>query len=203
MARTSRWSSIWVPVTAMALAGVALVVSARPASAHTGLPARSALDGLLHPLTGPDHLLAMVAVGVLAASVSNRRVAWMTPIGFVLGMIAGGVAGMIGLQLPGVEVVIALSVIVLGLLIVTMKDNAGPWLPILAGAFGAIHGHAHGAELPASAVSLAYVAGFVLATAALHLSGTAIGLGLRRTPVLRMAAGTAVSMAGLVVLLGV
>lgn len=187
-------------VAALAGATAAAVMVAEPAWAHTGLPAGGALDGAVHPFLGVDHLLAMVAVGVLAATAKDRRVAWWTPIGFVAGMIAGGVVGLVGVEVPAVEVAIAGSVIALGILIITVTHNAGLWLPVLAAAFGAAHGHAHGAELPAGAVPLAYVTGFVAATAALHLSGTAVGLGLRRLPSVRVAAGAAVSTAGVLLL---
>jgi urease accessory protein len=181
-----------------ATVGVLLVVD--PAGAHTGLTAAGAADGALHPFLGLDHLLAMVAVGVLAATASSRRIAWLTPVGFLTGMIVGGLAGLAGLELPLVELVIAMSVVALGLAIIVVTENRGLWLPVIAAAFGAAHGHAHGAELPAGALPLAYVVGFVAATAALHLAGTALGVGLRRTPTIRVGAGALVATAGLTLL---
>jgi urease accessory protein len=176
------------------------LVVAAPAIAHTGPPADGALDGVLHPLSGVDHLLAMVAVGVLAATTRDRRVAWLTPIGFVAGMIAGGAVGLAGPEVPVVEVAIAASVVVLGLLIGTVARDTGPWLVVVAASFGAAHGHAHGAELPAGAAPFVYTAGFVVATAALHLAGTVGGLGLRRLPIVRVAIGIAVGAVGVVLL---
>ncbi len=171
--------------------------------AHTGLPTNGFTDGVIHPLAGLDHLLAMVAVGVLAATAGDRRIAWSTPLAFIAGMIGGGVLGLVGISLPAAEVVIATSVVALGLLIVVATHQSGIWLPILAAAMGAAHGHAHGAELAAAAVPLAFVSGFVLATAALHLTGTGVGLALRRAPAVRVAAGALVSTAGVVLLLSV
>jgi urease accessory protein len=180
----------------------ALLLVASPASAHAGLPADGALDGVVHPLLGIDHLLAMVAVGVLAAMAASRRVAWITPLAFLGGMVLGGLVGFAGVEAPAVEVVIALSVISLGVLVVVHTDNTGLWLPVLAAAFGAAHGHAHGAELPAGAAPLAYLVGIVATTVVLHLSGTGIGLALRRAPVVRVAAGTLVTTAGVLLLAG-
>lgn len=180
----------------------ALFLLAEPAAAHTGLPAGGALDGAVHPLVGLDHLLAMVAIGVLAATARQRRVAWLTPLGFLAGMVAGGLLGFAGLGVPGVELAIALSVVVLGVLIVGKTHDAGLWLPVLAAAIGAAHGQAHGAELPAGAIPMAYMLGFVAVTAALHLSGTGIGLAVRRAPAVRVAAGALVSTAGVLLLVG-
>lgn len=177
--------------------GAASVVAA-PASAHTGLPVAGAVDGLSHPLAGMDHLLAMVAIGVVAATARDRRVAWFTPLAFVAGMVLGGLVGFAGIAAPGIEIAIAVSVIVLGALIAVRTQGAGMWLPLVAAAFGALHGHAHGAELPAGAVPLAYMAGFVATTVALHLAGTGIGVGLGRAPAARVATGLAVSVTGVV-----
>ncbi|MCE7885708.1 MAG: urease accessory protein [Actinobacteria bacterium ATB1] len=169
---------------------------AGPAGAHTGLPAGGAVDGLTHPLLGLDHFLAMVAVGVLAATARDRRIAWFTPVGFIVGMIVGGLLGFSGLDAPFIESAIALSVVALGALIIVRTENSGLWVPLLAAIFGALHGHAHGAELPEGAAPLAYLAGFVAATAALHLAGTGLGVGLRRAPAIRVVAGAFVSTVG-------
>jgi len=185
---------------------VSLLV-ASPAGAHTGLRAGGAVDGLWHPVGGLDHLLAMVAVGIIAAVVPDRRIAWLTPAGFLTGMVLGGAAGLAGIGVPAIELAIAASVVVLGALVValatdTTRVRAGLWLPVLAAVFGAAHGHAHGAELPSGAVPVAYLAGFLATTAALHLAGTAVGLGLRRVKVAQLVAGAAVSAAGVVLLTG-
>lgn len=187
----------------VAVAGAAATVPlvAAPAGAHTGLPAGGALDGVVHPLAGLDHLLAMVAVGVLAALAGTRRAAWAVPAGFVGGMVLGGAAGLAGVELPAVEVLIAASVVVLGVLVAVGVEGSATWLPLVAVAMGAVHGHAHGAELPAGAAPVAYVAGFVVATAALHATGAAAGLGLRRLPVVRVGAGATMASVGALLLL--
>lgn len=182
-------------------AAAASLLVASPAAAHTGLPAGGAVDGLTHPLLGLDHLLAMVAVGVLAATARDRRIAWLTPAGFISGMIIGGLLGFAGVDAPFIELAIASSVVALGALIVIRTENSGLWLPLLAVAFGAVHGHAHGAELPTDAVPIAYMAGFVMATVSLHLAGTGIGLGLRRAPAVRVAAGALVSTVGVLLIM--
>jgi len=190
-----RCSGLREVATACFAGAVAPLLVADGAGAHTGLPAGGAADGLRHPLLGLDHLLAMVAVGVLAAGVRGRA-AWLMPVGFVTGMIVGGCLGFAGLEAPLVEAAIATSVVTLGALIVVRVGDRGAWLPLVAAAFGLAHGHAHGTELPTGAVPVAYTAGFVAATAALHLAGAAIGVGLRRTPNLRVASGVLVAVVG-------
>ncbi|HUZ07420.1 MAG TPA: HupE/UreJ family protein [Candidatus Paceibacterota bacterium] len=147
------------------------------AQAHPGLPGHTHgfTNGVLHPLTGLDHICAMLAVGLWAAQRGGRAV-WLVPATFVSVMIAGGMLGMGGVGIPYIEQGIAASVLVLGLLIA-----AAVRLPVAAsmavvGLFALFHGYAHGAEMPATASGLAYGLGFVLATIGLHLTG--IGLGL-------------------------
>ena len=178
------------------------LVVAEPAAAHTGLGAHSAFDGVIHPFLGVDHLMAMVAVGILAAIARDRRVAWLTPIGFVAGMVVGGALGMAGVGFPGTELVIAVSVIALGVLISTVRHDVGLWLPLLAATFGAVHGHAHGAELPVNAVPALYVVGFVLATGALHFAGVGFGVALRNRAKARTVAAAVMSCAGVALLIG-
>lgn len=199
------YSSESRPLLRHAVAGiagvlVAGVLVAPPAAAHTGLSTRGVTDGLTHPLTGADHLLAMVAVGVLAALTSDRRIAWLTPAGFLAGMVVGGTAGIVGIAAPFTELAIAGSLVALGSLIVIRTDGRGLWLPFVAAVIGTLHGHAHGAELPEGAAVLGYVAGFVTSTALLHLGGVGIGLQLRKASVLRVAAGALVSGVGVLLL---
>jgi urease accessory protein len=198
----SRSSRVLVVVAALAGAGAPALLGATPALAHTGLPAGGAVDGMAHPVLGPDHLLAMVAVGMLAALAPDRRTAWLTPIGFVAGMAGGAVLGLAGITVPLVEVAIGVSVVVLGLLLVGRAASTWRWLPAVAAAMGAAHGHAHGAELPAGAVPVAYVAGFLAVTALLHVLGAGVGIGVRSRTAGRVAAGAFVSAAGVVLLLG-
>jgi len=157
----------WIP----ACAGMTIVGS-DVALAHTGLEhAVSFASGFKHPWTGLDHMLAMLAVG-LWAGLNGGRALWAWPVAFVGVMVAGGALGIAGVPVPMVEPGILASVIVLGLLVLTAAH-----LPVALGAalvalFALLHGHAHGAELPAQAAAVTYAAGFALATALLH------GLGL-------------------------
>lgn len=193
-ARPSRW------------AGVLLALASAPALAH--LPqaggASGFLAGLLHPVLGVDHLLAMLAVGMWGA-VLGRPLVWALPVAFPLLMLAGACLGMFGVPLPRVEAGIALSVAVLGLVIaLAWRAPVAVALTVIA-AFGLFHGHAHGTELPRSADPAAYATGFVLGTGLLHLAGVAIG-SLWRTAAGRAAvraAGAAVCGAGLWFLAGV
>ena len=146
------------------------------AFAHPGHPGHTApfTEGWMHPLGGVDHILAMVAVGLWAATSTDRRGLWALPLGFVAAMILGGVLGAAGVHLPAVEPMILASSVILGLAVaLALRPSLGFALPVAA-LFGLFHGHAHGAEGPAAGLA-AYAAGFVLATAALHLAG--IGLG--------------------------
>ena len=159
------------PRLVIALAALAL---AQPAFAHEQVGVAGGLvSGLLHPLTGMDHLIAMVAVGIWGAQLGPPAI-WVLPITFPLVMAFGGVLGVLRIPLPMPEVSIALSALVLGAA-VAMRLR----LPFAAAAvvavFAVFHGHAHGAELPGSANPLAYGAGFVVATGLLHLSGILIG----------------------------
>lgn len=168
--------------------------------AHIGQPIHNVWDGLVHPLTGVDHLLAMASVGIIAALASSRRVAWLTPLAFVGAMVAGGAAGMLGLKITSVDSYIAASVLLCGALLLIGTDRIAPWLPVVAAMFGFVHGVAHGAEAPSAAHPVAYVIGFVVATASLHAAGASMGWGMRRHDQLRIVAGTVVTGAGLALL---
>jgi urease accessory protein len=184
--------------------GAVVLVSA-PASAHVGHGTDGLRDGLLHPLTGPDHLLAMVAVGVVAVTWRSDRSRWLAPAAFLLGMVAGGLAGIVGVPFPGAEVLIAASVMLLGFAIAAaVTDGRGAaWvLPMLAIA-GLAHGHAHGAEAPTAAHPALYIGAFLLATAALHLAGMGVGTVVRDRHLARVSIGTATATAGALLLLAV
>ena len=136
------------------------------------------LSGFLHPLTGVDHIVAMVAVGIWGAFLGAPAM-WLLPVIFPLVMAFGGALGILGLPLPGVEAAIALSGIVLGLMIV-LTARPPLWVAsLLVGFFAIFHGYAHGAELPQAANAMTYALGFVIATGLLHLGGIAIGLLIR------------------------
>jgi urease accessory protein len=146
-----------------------------PALAHTGVEqTNSFAAGIAHPLSGADHILAMVAIGLWAVLAGGRAI-WIWPTAFVATMLAGFAASTSGLQIPFVEPVIWSSVIILGLF-VALAVKAPVWLgAAIAGLFAFFHGHAHGTEVTATDV-IPYAAGFALATAGLHAAG--IGLGV-------------------------
>jgi urease accessory protein len=151
-------------------------VFAGPAFAHSGTGlAGGFVSGFLHPLTGFDHLLAMVSVGLWGAFL-GRPLIVVLPVLFPAVMAVGGVLGMAGVPMPPVELGIALSVLVLGGMI-AFAVRAPVWLAVLLVAFFAVfHGYAHGKELPSAADPVGYSVGFVLSTGLLHIVGIAIGL---------------------------
>ncbi|NKF23047.1 HupE/UreJ family protein [Solimonas marina] len=160
---------------------VALLAFAAPALAHPGHDPASAgfVAGLLHPLLGIDHLLAMTIVGVWAAQLGGRAL-WLLPTSFVTLMAVGGIAAMNGFVPPHIEAGIAASLLVLGVLVAMRGQMPTPAAMSLTAAFALFHGAAHGQELPSLASPAAYAIGFVLATAALHGAGLGIGLASRR-----------------------
>jgi len=149
---------------------------ALPAWAHTGQgQAAGFLTGLRHPISGLDHVLAMVAVGLWGAQLGAPAI-WLLPVTFPLVMAFGGFLGLLGVPLPGVEVGIAVSAILLGAM-VAREARPPLWLAASVVAFFAVfHGHAHGTELPAGQSGLLYSVGFVICTGCLHATGIAIGL---------------------------
>jgi len=159
--------------------------------------AEGLLAGLQHPVSGLDHVLAMISVGLWGAQLGSPAL-WLLPVTFPMVMAFGGMLGLIGVPLPGVEVGIALSAVLLGLAVLA------EWQPplwaagVVVGFFAVFHGHAHGTELPPGASGLLYSIGFVTATGTLHAVGIGIGMvhrwGWGRLA-LRMAGGL-VAMAG-------
>ena len=170
--------------------------------AHTGQGrAEGLLAGLHHPVSGLDHVLAMVSVGLWGAQLGAPAV-WLLPVTFPMVMAFGGMLGLAGVPLPGVEVGIALSGILLGLSVLTEWRPPLRAAAVIVGFFAVFHGHAHGTELPQGASGLLYSMGFVVATGSLHACGIGIGMihrwGWGRV-VLR-AAGAVVALAGCVFL---
>jgi urease accessory protein len=160
------------------------------------------LDGLLHPLSGVDHLLAFLTVGVLATLLRRRLRWWSLPAVFVGSMAVGGTLGMAGVGLDGAETFIAASVVALGaLLVVTpvVRDKVAYVIPLLA-VTALFHGFAHGTELPDSAHPALYAVGFLASTSALHLSGVAAGFAIERSTWLRAALGAGIAAAGMALL---
>jgi urease accessory protein len=179
-----------------------LVASAAPAFAHPGhLTASGFGGGIAHPLGGLDHVLAMVAVGLLASQVGGRAL-WALPTAFLSMMAVGFAVGFSGSSLPFVELGIALSAVAFGAAIALRRGLPLALAAGLVGVFAVFHGHAHGAEMPAEAAAVGYAAGFIGATALLHGVGLALGFGLARmaAPRVLQAAGGGVALAGLVLL---
>ncbi len=139
------------------------------------------MSGIQHPLTGLDHLLAMLAVGLWSALThQTMRQAILTPVVFLVLLFIGAMAGIAGAQLPAVEPMIMASLLVLGLLIAsstTVRDGVGF---AIVGLFAAFHGLAHGTELPASEGAMQFVAGFMLSTLGLHMTGLLVGFQLKQ-----------------------
>lgn len=163
-------------------------------------------SGLVHPLTGIDHLLAMVTLGLVAYGLGGRS-RWLLPLTFLLGAALGGAFALFGLPLVGVETGIALSVVTLGALVATRY--ALPLWAIYGAAisFAAFHGYAHMNEMPVSAPAARYAAGFLLTTGLLHCAGLGLGasterLSTGRGPAVARAVGGAVCLAGLALLVG-
>lgn len=145
------------------------------ALAHTGVGETSGfIHGFGHPISGLDHILAMVMVGVFAFQLGGRAL-WMVPSTFVLVMAGGGALGVMGITVPFVETGIALSVIVLGAIVAFGIKSPVAVAMGIVGLFAIFHGHAHGMEMPENAGGVAYAVGFMIATALLHLAGIAIG----------------------------
>ncbi|MBS3136489.1 HupE/UreJ family protein [Candidatus Woesearchaeota archaeon] len=152
---------------------LALSISPLAVNAHI-MGGNGLADGVLHPLLGLDHLLAMVAVGIIGTRYKDKAV-WLIPSAFVISMVTGGFIWISGLHIPFAEAGIALSVIFLGLAI-AMKRNVPFHLTIAFVAVSAIfHGHAHATEMPVLLSPLLYSIGFVISTSSLHITGILLG----------------------------
>ena len=189
------------------LAVVALLLLILPATVHAHSETGTIggfVSGFRHPLTGLDHIVAMVAVGLWGAYLGAPAM-WLLPVVFPVVMAFGGALGVMGVPMPGVEVCIALSGLALGLM-VACAARPPLWIAaVLVGFFAIFHGHAHGTELPQSANAMTYAIGFVIATGLLHLSGIAFGL-LVKWPwgrILVRASGAVIACIGFLFLIGV
>jgi urease accessory protein len=172
-----------------------------PALAHTASVSGGFIGGLAHPLFGPDHVAAMVAVGLWGASLGAPAL-FVLPVVFPLVMALGGVLGILSVPLPGVEIGIAISAVVLGMMVAVAARPPLWAAALIVGIFAIFHGYVHGAELPRGADAVAFSAGFVVATGLLHLTGIAFGL-LARWRAGRIAvrsAGAVIAIAGLLFL---
>lgn len=155
------------------LAAPTLTFAHAEAGAAAGL-----LAGLHHPVSGWDHVLAMVAVGLWGAQLGAPAV-WVLPVAFPMVMAFGGMLGLLGIPLPGIEIGIAASALILGGMVLTESKPPLAVAAVIVGFFAIFHGHAHGTELPAGTSGLLYSVGFVTATGLLHAVGITIGLGHR------------------------
>lgn len=158
-----------------------LALGAGLAQAHTGHGTTGVFEGLVHPF-GLDHLLAMVAVGMWSVSALPAGKAWWGPATFLLALVLSAALGATGLTIPWLEQLISLSVVLFGVMLVASRQKMP--LPLALGLglvalASSMHGLAHGAETPDTGFA-GYAAGFLLATATLHLGGVAAGLGVRR-----------------------
>lgn len=158
---------------------VALLMLPQITSAHL-IGGQGLSSGVIHPFIGIDHLLAMVAVGILSSQLGHSGL-WKIPMTFVGSMMAGGLVAMMGFGLPGTEFGIALSVTFLGLIIAFAPKFSLKQGMLLAGLFALFHGHAHGEEIPLITNAGLYAIGFVASTATLHTTGIFLGQLARKT----------------------
>ena len=143
---------------------------------HTGKGAAAGLlAGLQHPISGWDHILAMVAVGLWGAQLGQPAI-WMLPVTFPMMMAVGGFLALIGVPIPGIEIGIALSAIALGLMVAFEARPRLAMAAVIVGVFAIFHGFAHGAELPAGQSGVTFSIGFVISTGCLHAIGITVGL---------------------------
>lgn len=158
---------------------LALSLTSLSALAHTGHGTSSLMEGLVHPF-GADHLLAMVAVGIWSVCSLPANKAWQGPAAFMVALVVSAALGTLGVTLPYLEHAVALSVVLFGAMLMLAAKPMPKALGLgLIGAAAALHGLAHGSETPASGFA-GYAIGFLLTTAALHLSGVGLGLSIRR-----------------------
>jgi len=188
----------WRPTSIAAI--IALWLAAAPAAwAHVATGGTGSFgSGFGHPWSGLDHMAAMIAVGLWGAQLGAPAL-WLLPVTFPLVMAVGGFLGLVGIPLPGAEIGIGASALLLGLMVAAeVKPKNLIWPAVLVGGFGLFHGHAHGTELPAGESGLFYSVGFVIATGLLHACGIGIGE-IRRWPpgrkVLRVL-GAAIALSG-------
>jgi urease accessory protein len=160
-----------------ALLPMLLLIWSTRAHAHilSGDAAGGFVSGFEHPISGLDHIVAMVSVGLWGAQLGAPAI-WALPVTFPIVMAFGGMLGLLGVPLPGTEIGIALSAIGLGAMVATEARPPLIFAAALVGFFAIFHGHAHGTELPPDESGVLYSIGFVVATGLLHLTGIGIGL---------------------------
>ena len=191
----------------MQLASLALCLAPTAALAHTGIGNTSGfMHGFMHPLSGLDHQLAMILVGLFAYQLGGRAL-WLIPLTFVSLMVVGGFLGATAVPIASVDVCIALSVIVLGIFVAFGVKAPVAVAMAVVGLFAIFHGHAHGSEMPLDAAGVECGTGFMMATAVLHAVGIGIGFligmaGWTYDKTICRAVGGFASIAGLILLVG-
>lgn len=175
-------------------AAIPALALAHPGHEHT----TSFISGFMHPMGGLDHLLAMLAIGLWAASLGGRAL-WAVPAAFIGTMLVGGGLAVAGVQVPFIEQGIVLSVILMGALLVGAARFPVAICAGIAGLFAVFHGAAHGLEMPLNANGVEYALGFAAATALLHLVGIGFGAAIARfqAPIITRVTGSLIAVAGL------
>jgi urease accessory protein len=165
-----------VPIAPQIILAAGLLLAPLTALAHVeGGAAGGFLSGFSHPISGLDHVLAMVAVGLWGAQLGAPAI-WLLPVAFPIMMAFGGLLGLSGVELPAVELGIALSAVILGALILGAIRLPLVAALLVVGFFAVFHGHAHGTEMSPGQSAILYSIGFVIATGLLHAAGIGIGL---------------------------
>lgn len=188
---------------------MALLFSAIPGVAYahdgTNLGLGGFLSGIVHPVLGYDHLLAMLSVGIISAQIGGRAI-WTVPATFVSVMAVGGVLGLINIGLNVTELGIAVSLVILGLVIAAERKIPTLIVMIGVGFFAIFHGYAHGTEMPDTAEPFLYALGFLVGTALIHIAGVVIGDISRhyeRGKIILRVGGALIAVVGLLFIFGV
>ena len=191
----------------LGLSAMFMLAAVSGAEAHVGVGiAGGTVAGFTHPVAGLDHVLAMIAVGVLAAQQGGKAL-WFIPLTFVAMMLVGGAVGVAGVAVPFVEQGILGSIIILGFVVALGRAMSIPLAMAMVGVFALFHGHAHGTEMPMDASGVLYGLGFAIATALLHVSGigaaTSVQKFVRQTaPVWVRVCGGTIATVGMAMLAG-
>ena len=188
---------------------IALAISFVPSTvyAHEGgnMPLGGFLSGLVHPVLGYDHLLAMLSVGILSAQIGGRAI-WTVPATFVGVMAFGGVLGIIDIGISITEIGIAFSLVILGSIIASERRLPIVLAMIGVGFFAIFHGYAHGTEMPQTAEPVTYAFGFLTGTALIHIAGVLVGdisKKYRRGPQVLQVGGGIIAIVGLLFVFGI
>lgn len=191
----------------LGLSAMFMLAAVSGAEAHVGVGAVSGtVAGFTHPVGGLDHVLAMIAVGVLAAQQGGRAL-WSIPLAFVAMMLVGDAVGVAGIAMPFVEQGIMGSIIVMGVVVALGCAMPMPLAVAMVGLFAVFHGHAHGTEMPVDASGALYGLGFAIATTMLHVTGIGATVSVQKfarqvAPVLVRIGGGIIATLGMAMLAG-